>query len=69
MDDQGGDDEDEEEEDDELNAHHDDFGSRQGWFDENYDLHGGGCTTFSLRPALHLLGSLDWEHLLSSAST
>ena len=41
---------------------------RQGEFDENDGLQGGGCATFSLRPALHLLGSLDWEHLLSSAS-
>ena len=68
MDDQEGDYEEEEEEDDELKAHHDDFGSRQGEFDDNHGLQGGGCATFSLRPALHLLGSLDWEHLLSSAS-
>ena len=42
--------------------------SRPGEFDENNGLQGGGLATFSLRPALHLLGSLDWEHLLSSAS-
>ena len=69
MDDQEGDYEEEEEEDDALKAHHDDFGSRHSEFDKNDGLQGGGCATFSLRPALHLLGSLDWEHLLSSAST
>ena len=57
-DEQDGDDEEEEEEDDELKAHHDDFGSRQGDFDENDGLQGGGCATFSLtqtRPSLFII--------------